>query len=87
MLSSTRRAFDGCIAAAKGTDVKLDGRKVVLRLTINNSGAVTYPTLDDVSLNGTEMGACLKSASRLMVFPKFSGDPLRVEIPLTLAER
>ena len=80
----TKTAFDGCIQSARGTDVKLDGRRVMLRLNIQTSGTVTYPTLDDVTLNGTELGSCLKSASRLMVFPKFKGDTMHVEVPLVM---
>jgi len=86
VLSSTRKAFEGCIlGSGKSGEVKLDGRRVMLRLNIQDNGAVTYPTLDDVTLNGTELGSCLKSAARLMVFPKFKGDTMHVEIPLVLA--
>ena len=86
MLSSTRRGFEQCIVTSgKSGEVKLDGRRVVLRLNIQPNGAVTYPTLDDVTLNGTELGSCLKSAARLMVFPKFKGDTMHVEVPLVLA--
>ncbi|MBK9519899.1 MAG: AgmX/PglI C-terminal domain-containing protein [Anaeromyxobacter sp.] len=84
VITANRKAFASCIASA-GEDVKLDGRKVVLKLTVNANGAVTYPTLDDVTLNPTEMGQCLKSAARLMIFPKFKGDPFHVEVPLTLS--
>ncbi len=84
VISANRRAFEGCISAAKGSDVKLDGRKVALRLTVNPNGFVTYPTLDDVTLNSTDLGTCLKSAARLMVFPKFHGDPVHAEVPLLL---
>jgi len=84
VLRSTKTAFDGCIQSARGTDVKLDGRRVMLRLNIQTSGTVTYPTLDDVTLNGTELGSCLKSAARLMVFPKFKGDTMHVEVPLVM---
>jgi hypothetical protein len=88
VLGSTRKAFDDCIVTAgKQSDVKLDGRKVVLRLNIQPNGTVTYPTLDDVQLNATPLGGCLKQAARLMVFPKFSGDPLRIEVPLVLNAR
>ncbi len=87
VLSSTKKAFDGCIQAAKGSDVKLDGRRVMLRLNIQTTGAVTYPTLDDVTLNSTELGQCLKNAARLMVFPKFKGDTMHVEVPLVLTAR
>jgi len=84
VLLSTKKAFDGCMQAARGTEVKLDGRRVMLRLNIQPSGTVTYPTLDDVTLNGTDVGSCLKSAARLMVFPKFKGDTLHVEVPLVM---
>ncbi|BDG05334.1 AgmX/PglI C-terminal domain-containing protein [Anaeromyxobacter oryzae] len=88
VLASTRKAFDNCIATAgKDSDLPLDGRKVALRLNIQPNGSVTYPTLDDVQLNATALGACLKSAARLMVFPKFKGDPVRIEVPLTLSSR
>ncbi len=86
VLSSTRKAFESCIVTGgKAGEVKLDGRRVLLRLNIQSNGAVTYPTLDDVTLNGTELGSCLKSAARLMVFPKFKGDTMHVEVPLVLA--
>jgi hypothetical protein len=85
VIGANRKAFASCIAASAGTGVQLDGRKVALRLTVNSNGAVTYPTLDDVTLNSTEMGQCLKSAARLMIFPKFRGDPFHVEVPLTLS--
>jgi hypothetical protein len=84
VVRSTRKAFDGCLESARGTGAKLDGRQVTLRLDVQPSGAVTYPTLDDVTLNGTDLGSCLKSAARLMVFPEFKGDTLHVEVPLVL---
>ncbi len=88
VLTSTRKAFESCIlAAGKSGEVKLDGQRVMLRLNIQTNGAVTYPTLDDVTLNGTELGSCLKSAARLMVFPKFKGDTMHVEVPLVFAGR
>jgi len=86
VIASNRRAFESCISAARGSDVALDGRKVALRLTVNPNGFVTYPTLDDVTLNSTELGSCLKSAARLMVFPKFKGDPFHAEVPLLLKQ-
>jgi hypothetical protein len=86
VLSSTRKAFESCIVSSGRTgEIKLDGRRVLLRLNIQNNGAVTYPTLDDVTLNGTDLGSCLKGAARLMVFPKFKGDTMHVEVPLVLA--
>jgi DNA-directed RNA polymerase subunit RPC12/RpoP len=85
VVGANRKAFSTCISAASGSDVKLDGRRVALRITVNTNGTVTYPTLDDQSLNTTEMGQCLKSAARLMIFPKFKGDPFHYEVPLILS--
>jgi hypothetical protein len=85
VLSSTRRAFESCIlTSGRSGEIKLDGRRVMLRLNIQTSGAVTYPTLDDVTLNGTELGQCLKGAARVMQFPKFKGDTMHIEVPLVL---
>jgi hypothetical protein len=84
VVGANRKAFSTCIAAAAGSGVKLDGRRVALRITVNTNGTVTYPTLDDQELNTTEMGQCLKSAARLMIFPKFKGDPFHYEVPLIL---
>jgi hypothetical protein len=85
VLAANRKAFAACIVqAGKSPEVSLDGRTVQLRLTINPNGFVTYPTLDDVPLNSTEMGACLKAAARVMVFPKFKGEPFHAEVPLLL---
>ena len=84
VLRSTKKAFDACLREARGGDTRLDGRRVTLLLNIQPSGTVTYPTLDDVTLNGTVVGSCLKSAARLMVFPRFKGDTLHVEVPLVM---
>jgi outer membrane biosynthesis protein TonB/DNA-directed RNA polymerase subunit RPC12/RpoP len=85
VVGANRKAFTGCITSAADSGVKLDGRRVALRITVNTNGTVTYPTLDDQSLNATEMGQCLKSAARLMIFPKFKGDPFHYEVPLILS--
>lgn len=84
VVGANRKAFTACITNASEGSIKLDGRRVALRITVNTNGTVTYPTLDDQSLNATEMGQCLKSAARLMIFPKFKGDPFHYEVPLIL---
>jgi hypothetical protein len=85
VVGANRKAFTACISSGADSGVKLDGRRVALRITVNTNGTVTYPTLDDQSLNSTEMGQCLKSAARLMIFPKFKGDPFHYEVPLILS--
>jgi hypothetical protein len=86
VVASARKMFDDCMATQAG-DVRLDGRKVMLTLNIQNTGAVTYPTLDDVTLSSTPLGSCLKSAAKNMVFPQFKGDTIQAEVPVALARR
>jgi DNA-directed RNA polymerase subunit RPC12/RpoP len=86
VLGANRKAFTTCIGTAGRGGLALDGRRVALRFTINANGTVTYPTLDDQSLNATELGQCLKSAARLMIFPRFKGDPFHYEVPLVLGD-
>jgi hypothetical protein len=85
-VGANRKAFEACIAEAIGRDpsIELGGRQVVLMLTVNPSGMVASPALDDVETGKTDLGACLKSAAQLMVFPAFEGPPLKVEVPLLL---
>jgi hypothetical protein len=85
VVGANRKAFGSCIATAGSSGLALDGRRVALRITINANGTVTYPTLDDQSLNTIELGQCLKSAARLMIFPRFKGDPFHYEVPLVLS--
>lgn len=86
VVSANDRAFRSCIAEARKRDqgLQLTGRSVNLRMTVQPSGSVHYPTLDDVEVTRTDLGACLKSAARMMVFPRFQGDPFTVEVPLQL---
>jgi hypothetical protein len=86
IVSANRAAFESCIAEATRRDPGLDlgGRQAVLMLTVTPSGTVASPTIDDAELDKTDLGACLKSAARLMEFPAFEGSPMKVEIPLSL---
>jgi hypothetical protein len=81
-----RASFDACMASARANEpnVSLDGRTVHVTMTVNPNGKAAYPTLDDVELNGTELGNCLKRESGKMQFPAFGGDPIRVSKPIVL---
>ncbi len=85
-VKKNRKAFDGCVEDAVRNEPGLQvlGRRVGLYLTVNPSGIVTAPRLDDPELLDTEFGACLKSTARKMVFPQFQGDPFQVKVPLDL---
>ncbi|ACL66555.1 conserved hypothetical protein [Anaeromyxobacter dehalogenans 2CP-1] len=88
VIAASRPRFDACLAEARpGRGLTLDGRTVNLRVAITSAGAATYPTFDDVTIGSTELGACLKSAARQMAFPRFEGEPVRIEVPITLPRR
>jgi hypothetical protein len=66
--------------------VKLDGRRVMLRINIQPTGKISYPTFDDVTLRGTELGSCLLDVAKRMTFPAFKGESPPVDVPLVLHE-
>ena len=81
-----RGNLDACIAQARQHEqgVNLDGRTVNVTMTVNPNGKALYPTLDDVELNGTELGNCLKRETGKILFPAFGGDAIRVRKPIVL---
>ncbi len=80
------RNLDACVAMARDGDQAsaLNGRTVNVTMTVNPNGKVLYPTLDDVELNGTDLGKCLKKESGRIQFPAFGGEPIRVRKPIVL---
>jgi DNA-directed RNA polymerase subunit RPC12/RpoP len=84
--SANKRAFEQCIAEAGNRDPALDlgGRQVTLTLTVNPDGTVASSSIDDAGLDPTDLGSCIRSAARIMIFPAFGGDPMEVEVPLSL---
>ncbi len=85
-LASQRKAFDACIneAIAKEPGFPFAGRKVGLFLTVNPSGVVSSPFLDDADVDDSRLGACLKAAGNRVVFPAFQGEPFQVRVPLAI---
>jgi len=84
VLERNRSAFESCVEEA-GPDAHLSGRHVFLAVTVNPSGIVTSPRLDDAALDGSPTGTCLKAAARKLVLAPFAGEPVRVRVPMTLA--
>jgi len=78
--------LDACVTVARegGQASELNGRTVNVTMTVNPNGKVLYPTLDDVELNGTDLGKCLKKESGRIQFPAFGGEPIRVRKPIVL---
>jgi hypothetical protein len=85
-IRASAKAFDACVAEAAHNEPSLQvvGRRVGLYITVNPSGLVTGPRLDDADLDDSVLGACLKSTARKMVFPAFQGEAFQVRIPMVL---
>lgn len=77
--------FDACVKAARAEDPGLVlNRAVTVTLTVQPSGKVLYPTLDDAEVTASELGRCLKRESAKMQFPPFGGEAVRIRQRLTL---
>jgi DNA-directed RNA polymerase subunit RPC12/RpoP len=88
VISRGRKSFDSCVEEWMRKEPGLDvsGIRVNLIITINPSGAVTAPVVDNPDIDRTSLGACLKSTARKMVFPSFSGDSFEASVPLVLGK-
>jgi serine/threonine protein kinase len=91
VVSSAQGAFEKCVEterqkSGKSRQVRLDGRRVMLRINIQPTGKISYPTFDDVTLRGTELGSCLLDVAKGMTFPAFKGEVPPVDVPLVLRE-
>ena len=84
VVGQTQRAFQSCIEQQLRKNPGFRGGKVSLVATVGSSGTVKQVTLDRHDLEGSDLGTCLKSQARRMVFSAFSGDDVDVEIPLVL---
>jgi serine/threonine-protein kinase len=89
VVSSAKGSFERCIeterqTSAKSRQVKLDGRRVMLRINIQPNGKVSYPTFDDVTLKGTDLGTCIVNVAKGMTFPAVKGRTPPFDIPLVL---
>lgn len=86
-IRASAKAFGACVAEAADKEPALMGRRVGFFITVNPSGAVTEPRLDDPETDASALGACLKDTARRMVFPAYAGEPFQVRIPMTLGAR
>ena len=79
-------AFEGCITQALRKGARFREGKAVLTATVAASGTVTKAEFDRKDVENSEMGRCIKARARKLVFPRFSGDAVDVEIPLILTK-
>jgi hypothetical protein len=77
-------AFQSCIEQQLRRTPNFRGGKVNLVATVGASGTVKQARLDRKEIDVSDLGSCLKSRARRMVFPSFEGGDVEVEIPLVL---
>ncbi len=79
-------AFEGCITQALRKGARFRDGKAVLTATVAASGTVTKAAFDRKDVENSEMGRCIKARARKLVFPRFTGEAVDVEIPLILTK-
>jgi len=77
-------AFQSCIEQQLKRTPNFRGGKVNLVATVGASGTVKQARLDRKEIDVSDLGSCLKSRARRLVFPSFDGEDVEVEIPLVL---
>ncbi|MSP72308.1 MAG: DUF4339 domain-containing protein [Myxococcales bacterium] len=79
VLSANQAAIKSC--AADQPDSK---GLVTVATAIERDGSVSSAQVTSGRLRGTPVAACIEDKVMGLRFPKFSGDPMRVNLPLTL---
>ena len=83
-LDENKPALQGCVDDALRRDPHLKVGKIHVATTIAPTGEVTAARIDQQSVDESTLGACLKSATRKIVFPQFAGAAFDVDIPIVV---
>ena len=83
-VAENKGALQGCIDEALHRDPGLRVGKIHISTTIAPSGVVTGATIDKRNVGESQLGSCLKRATRRIVFPSFAGDAFEVDIPIVV---
>ena len=83
-LDENKGALQGCIDEALKRDPNLRVGKIHIATTIAPSGQVTAAKIDKPTVDQSQLGSCLKRATRRIVFPTFGGDAFDVDIPIVV---
>ena len=81
-LGENKGALQSCIDEALRKDPNLRVGKIHVATNIAPSGIVTSVKIDKRTVDESPLGACLKRATKRIVFPSFSGDEFEVDIPI-----
>ena len=83
-LDENKPALQGCVDDALRRDPQLKVGKIHVSTTIAPTGEVTAARIDQRSVDESALGACLKSATKRIVFPQFAGAAFDVDIPIVV---
>ena len=81
-LVENKGALQSCIDDALKKEAGLRVGKIHISTTIAPSGQVTSTKIDKPNVDDSPLGACLKRATKRIVFPAFDGDAFEVDIPI-----
>ncbi|HZX97363.1 MAG TPA: GYF domain-containing protein [Myxococcales bacterium] len=84
-LDENKPALQGCVDEALRHDPHLRVGKIHIATTIAPSGQVTAARIDRRAVEEAPLGACLRKATRRIVFPQFSGQAFDVDIPIVVS--
>jgi predicted Zn finger-like uncharacterized protein len=84
-LDEHKPALQGCVDEALRRDPHLRLGRIHIATTIAPSGQVTSARIDRRAVEEAPLGACLRKATRKIVFPQFRGEPFDVDIPIVVS--
>ena len=84
-LDEGKPALQGCVDDALRRDPRLRVGKIHVATTIAPSGQVTAVRIDNRAVDESPLGACLKKATKRIVFPSFAGSAFDVDIPIVVS--
>jgi predicted Zn finger-like uncharacterized protein len=86
-MATSQGAYSACVSRAlkDSPNLRLEGKRATLMLTIKPSGVVQSAWIAEAELDKSALGKCLTGVARRMVFPAFSGEPIDVSAPLALS--
>ncbi len=82
-VAAKRHAFDACLREMRQSQpgFQVSGLAFDMLITVNPSGVVTAPRVEDAALGNTVLGECFRDVARALVFPQFAGEPFEVRVP------
>jgi len=83
-LDENKPFLQSCIDDALRRDPKLRVGRIRVATTIAPSGQVTAARIDKRGVDESPLGACLKRATRRILFPPFAGQAFDVDIPIVV---